>query len=596
MTVATDEPPPRASLAGTPRRATFARIFGSTRAGWPIAVVLVLACHACWQGHGVIDPAFRNPDVAGIAYDARLLLRGALPYVASAEIKPPGAFLLFAPLMALGGMRVVWGAAVLWGSALSLATGALARAAWGRGAGPRAAVLHAACAAIASDGDINYSFWMATPFTLAAVSAMAASLTTSTRRATALWFTSGFASMLAVAIKPSAWPVCLLFAGLLARELAARRWLSVVRAALAGLAGASLTAALIALPYALAGELHGLAAGLAEVALFGGEYVEVVVRALGGRFHAVLAGLPCLFEQIPGLFALAALGASELFPRRRHAPPLAAGAWLFAVAAFVGVAYTLRFYSHDNVELWPALAVLAVRPAGLLARLVDRWERVTLPALGTTLSLASTLLLGLVAAWPGFEQRWGYVHFMAERDHMVGDICRELAPRLPPGEPVLGWGWSAWSVYEHCERRAPGRIFKVMASVTTVNTNTCNNGFGPMLLRTDAAPGRFFAEIEQHPPSLFLWSSYFTEMGGDPLDDFTPLRAFIKARYTIVDARGPFVALLRSDLLADTPSVLTEMSHGTFERDERALAPNAFARLPDDTERALISSCATRMQ
>ena len=63
----------------------------------------------------------------------RLLLHGALPYVASAEIKPPGAFLLFAPLLALGGMRAVWGAAVLWGSALSLATGALARAAWGRG-------------------------------------------------------------------------------------------------------------------------------------------------------------------------------------------------------------------------------------------------------------------------------------------------------------------------------------------------------------------------------------------------------------------------------------------------------------------------------
>ena len=594
MTVATAEPLPRVSRWAALRAAVRAGLFGSARAGWPVAIIIVLACHACWQGHGVIDPAFRNPDVAGIAYDARLLLHGELPYVASAEIKPPGAFLLFAPALALGGMRAVWAMAVLWGSALSLATGALAGAAWGRAAGPRAAVLHAACAAIASDGDINYSFWMATPFTLAAASATAAVLTPNARRAAALWFTSGFASMLAVAIKPSAWPVCLLFAGLLTRELAANRWRRAVRGALAGLGGALVTAGLIVSPYALAGELRGLRAGLADVATFGGEYVAVVAQALGGRLRAVMAGLPCMFEQIPGLLALAALGASELFPRRRSATPLALSAWLFALGAFAGVTFTLRFYSHDNVQLWPALAVLAVRPAGLIARGLDRLQRGSFASVGATLPLAVTLMLGLLAAWPGFGQRWGYVHFMAERDHMVEDICRELAPRLPPGEPVLGWGWSAWSVYEHCERRAPGRVFKVMASVTTVNTNTCNNGFGPMALRGDEAPSRFFAEIERHPPGLFLWSSYFTEMGGDPLDDFTSLRAFLKTRYSIVDARGPFVALLRSDLLPAAPSALTELEPRAAGRGVPSLARGELERAAGGAERSLTSSCGAR--
>jgi hypothetical protein len=538
-------------------------------AGWPIAIVIVFGCHAFWQGHGLFDPAFRNPDVAGIAYDARLLLNGALPYVDSAEIKPPGAFFLFAPLLALGGMRAVWAAAVVWGSALSLATGALAGSAWGRVAGPRAAVLHAACAAIASDGDINYSFWMATPFTLAAATAASATLARSERRAAALWFASGFCSMLAVAIKPSAWPVCLVFAGLLARELVLGRPARAVQGAAAGLAGAALTGGLLALPYALAGELPGLEHGLRDVSSFGGEYVTVVARALGGRAHAILAGLPCTFEQIPGLLALAALGASELFPGRRAQPELAPAAWLFALAAFVGVTYTLRFYSHDNVQLWPALAVLAVRPAGLVARALDRLERRPLAV------PAATLALGALAAWPGFGQRWGYVHFMAERDHMIDDICRELSPRLPPNEPVLGWGWSAWSVYEHCGRRAPGRTFKVMASVTTVNTNTCNNGFGPMRLRTDDAPAHFFAEIARRPPSLFLWSSYFAEMGGDPLDDFTLLGDFLRARYTIVDAKGPFVALVRNDLLPEEPSVLTERERPL---DDGAWRTAAFTR------------------
>lgn len=509
-------------------------------------------CHAFWQGHGVLDPAFRNPDVAGIAYNARLLVTGALPYVNSAEIKPPGAFLLFAPLLALGGMRMVWAAAVLWGTSLSLATGALAGAAWGKRAGPRAAVLHAACAAIASDGDINYSFWMATPFVVAAACGAAATLAPDKRRSALLWFASGLASMLAVAIKPSAWPVGLLFGGLIARELLLKKLARAAIGVAAGVAGAAVTAALVASPFLLAGQLDGLRRGLGDVAAFGNEYVAIVVQALGGRYHAVVAGLPCLFEQMPGLIALAAFGASTLFPRRAPEPPLALAAWLFAVAAFFGVSYTLRFFSHDNVQLWPALAVIAVRPAGVVALLLDRVERIRFAVLPVTLAL------GLLAAAPGLEQRWGYVHYMAERDHEVDDMCREVAPFLPRDQPVLAWGWSAWSVYEHCERRAPGRIFKVVATVTTINTNTCNNGFGPMTLRPGPAAGRFFAEIAEHPPSLFLWSSYFKEMGGDPLEEFGQLRAFLAAHYAVVDARGPFVALLRNDLLPETPRVLTQ--------------------------------------
>jgi hypothetical protein len=553
-------------------------------------------CHAFWQGHGVVDPAFRNPDVAGIAYNARLFVAGALPYVNSAEIKPPGAFLLFAPLLALGGMRMVWAAAVLWGTSLSLATGTVAGAVWGKRAGPRAAVLHAACAVIASDGDINYSFWMATPFVVAAACSAAAALAPGARRAALLWFGSGLASMLAVAIKPSAWPVCLVFAGLLARDLGKKRFERVAQATAAGIAGAAVTATLIALPFVLAGEASGLRRGLGDVSTFGNEYVAIVAQALGGRYRAIAAGVPCLFEQMPGLIALAAFGASTLFPRREPKPPLALAAWLFVLAAFLGVSYTLRFFSHDNVELWPALAVIAVRPAGVVALVLDRVERVRFAVLPVTLAL------GLVAAAPGLEQRWGYVHYMAERDHEVEDVCREVAPYLPPHQPVLAWGWNAWSVYEHCARRAPGRIFKVVASVTTINTNTCNNGFGPMTLRPDPAR-RFFTEISENPPSLFLWSSYFKEMGGDPLEDFEPLGAFLAAHYAVVDARGPFVALLRNDLVPASPRVVTQgeppgvsSGNGTYGSPARAGSVwTSTSRTPENPAlMASITQCVTR--
>jgi hypothetical protein len=90
----------------------------------------------------------------------------------------------------------------------------------------------------------------------------------------------------------------------------------------------------------------------------------------------------------------------------------------------------------------------------------------------------------------------------------------------------------------------------VLAHVTTLNTNTCNNGFGPIALREGPAPARFFDEVRKKPPSLFLWSNYFDEMGADPLKDFTELNELVKSHYSIVEVRGPFVAMLRTDLLA----------------------------------------------
>jgi hypothetical protein len=510
---------------------------------WSPALIVVLLFHIVWEGHGVIDPAFRNPDVAGIAYNARVFANGGLPYVDTAEIKPPGAFLLFAPFLALGGMRAVWVVATLWGAALSLATGALAAACFGSRAGPRAAMLHASWAVLATDGDINYSFWMSLPFTLAAACSCVAVTTSGALRRRMAWAFAGALALFAVSIKPSAWTLLLVFALLGVTEIVRGRMVPALEGAVAGLAGAALAAGLIALPYLARNELAALGAGLANVSAFGGEYVAVVKNAYGGRLSAALAGFPCLAEQLPGPIAFALAGCAGLFGRGERGP-LALGAFAFAGAALVGVAYTLRFFTHDDAQLLPALAVLAVRPMGLVSALLDRLAAVP------RVAMLAPALLGIGAGYPDYRQRKDYVHFMGERDHMIAEICANVAPVLPPNEPVLAWGWHAWSVYEHCNRRAPGRVFKVLAHVTTLNTNTCNNGFGPITLREGPEPARFFDDVRRSPPSLFLWSSYFDEMGADPLKDFTELDELVKSRYSIVEVRGPFVAMLRTDLVA----------------------------------------------
>jgi hypothetical protein len=347
-----------------------------------------------------------------------------------------------------------------------------------------------------------------------------------------------------VSIKPSAWPVLLVFAALWLREVWRRDYARALALPAWGLGGALFSALLIALPFWAQGRLDVLGRGLRQVQSFGGEYVGVVVHGTGGYLNAVGIGMQCLPDQMPGMLVAAGLGA---LPGRFGLPRLVLRfvPWCFLLAALVGVSMTLRFFTHDNAQLWPALAVVGLRPSGLWGKLF-----VTLEARGRVAwARWLPLILGLVIALPGLHERFWLHWYFVQNDHKVAGICQKLEPLLQPDDTVLAWGWQAWSVYEHCHRRAPGPVYKTIGTVTTLNTNTCNRGYGRLELREGDVTSRFMAELTRRPPGLILWSTYHHDMGGDPLDDWAELSAFLEQGYTMVASDRQLIAYLRKDRL-----------------------------------------------
>lgn len=507
-------------------------------------VVVTLLCHAAAQLHGILKPTFLNLDVAGIVYNARLLLAGRLPYVNSIEIKPPGAFLLFAPWIALGGLRAIWVFSVVWATATSLAAGCLGALCWGRRWLYWTCLLHAAGAVLASDADINYSFWMTFPLTLAAACVAASATRSNSRERGWLWFVAGASLTFAILIRPSAAPVGLLLVAVAYAERKRLGLKSAILQVVFGIAGAAGLVLLLSLPFIQSGNFEAVISGYSNVKRYANDSVASIVTGAGGRWSATFVGLQCLPEQLPIGHILLALSLLPLgiYKRAEDRRDRAYIAWVFAATCLLGVTLTLRFFSHDNAPLWVAYSIVAVRPSGLVGRMLLRlscrrgaasWAAWGMGALATVISLRGVI-------WQN--------RFMRNNDERVADLCRRIEPHLGKRDSVLAWGWTAWGVYEHCGRWAPGPVYKDLTNVTTVNTNTCNRGYEPMRFRQGPLADRYLEDLQRGRPALIVVSDYYKGMGGDPLDEWHDARIFIREHYVTIETRGEFRALLRSDL------------------------------------------------
>ncbi|MBL4686440.1 MAG: hypothetical protein JKY37_17730 [Nannocystaceae bacterium] len=492
----------------------------------------------------VVDDDIPNPDIAGILYNAELLLDGGLPYIDTVEAKPAGSFFMVAlafamfgrGLLALQLVHVLWllaAAPAVW-----LVASELSREHSQRVRSVTAALATAVYLTYAPMFSYNYSSWMMPAYAWAG-----AAVLVGLRRDKLSWHVlAGASAMVAYATMQRAvvlaalmlafwgWARRLGLAG--ARPLAFVGWGT----------GAALAFTALAMPYLLIGEagafLNGLFPFDTALRYTAQSDVGFTTVALGAAtqlvqtfwFAALLVGLGVV--------------ASILAARSGEQPPrtdvwFVGTAWLVASIAGAAIGGG-RFYVHYLVQYVPALAVMAAHPSVVALLLGDGSNR--------RAHIATRVGVGLAVAAQLYEVGVGSGHRYGSMARRLGDgrtaaqaAGAHIVERTQPGDRIAAWGWTAWRVYYWADRRAPGAIYKPMGTLTTFNTNTAFTPGGNIEFTPGPRSEEYIAAFDANPPAFFVYSPSFVLAFGarpDPLQAFGPLRQRLERDYVIDGVYG----------------------------------------------------------
>lgn len=444
------------------------------------AVSVVLGLLGLWLRQPALEQdAFRNEDVAGITYNADLLLQGKLPLVDSLEMKEPGSYFVTAGLWRVFGrsLTVLQAFGVFWAWLAAVGVLLAGQQLLGLGAGVIAALLYTFLAPISDSLDVNYNAWMMTPC-IWALAFFALGL----RRAHLGWFVAtGVAVTVSAIFKRQAGVAAPAFVIVLALLPLLRRpsgWPAIParRALAAYVVGGVLGLLPIATFYLIHGQLDALLHHF-FMSEGGWDYVRGEVD-WSGRWDRLEDGVLGLWEYLALPALLAALSLAAL-PLRRGGSLTAVEVLLICHLAFDALAASVgfRFYKSYYQQLMPPLALLAAHPQGVLQRWFrpsawpDRWSeaagRLALVAVLAALCVPATLrTLAEIRHSLRTRNEFSTPHEEART------IAAFVARHTQPTERIWIWGRWGWPIYYHANRLAPTRYYKVLGVITTNLTNT----------------------------------------------------------------------------------------------------------------------------
>lgn len=489
---------------------------------------------------------FHNEDAAGITYSADLLRTGALPYIASHEIKEPGSF--FVAWFAWGlfdrSIVTLQRFACFWSILSMLGVYVGGRLLYGARAGAVAALIYAVFSPITDSIDINYHAWMVTPYVWCTVFLIAAEKT-----GRASWFVASGA-MLAVAglfkrqgaLLFPLFVVLLMWAHRLERPdgWAPRPPRGRTLALFA--AGLAVGFAPIILYYLFSG-------GLGAMSTFIGNYF---FSEGGWRYVQGELGwdekLPRLGDGFLGLWEFMAvpslLTALTLIGARRAGAGtltwrgvlLGGHFWM----SFAGAALGFRFFKGYYIQLLPAAAWIAAHPDGP----ITRWLRREPWAQGRRLASAATvgcLAAAMVVPALGDVDQLRKIRKERQRarDLEAQRVAKLIREDTRPEDRIWVWGRWGWPVYYHAERLSPTPYYKTLAVVTTNLTNTWRRPTAKTKF-VDRGPWReIIAQLEAADPPYIVVSR------NEDYSDFAAFKTLLRRDYQRVPFRSGSFTLYR---------------------------------------------------
>lgn len=509
---------------------------------------------ACVYVHArasLFTEGFDNPDAAGIAYNADLLLRGALPMVDSWEFKAPGAFFLFSVIFwcwrSLVAVQLVFAVWMLLG--LGAVDFAVRRWRPGR---PRArAMVGAAYLLSAGQFDWNYSSWMSPLYAWGGVLIIESLRQPTVRRAVGAGVAGGLALLFkkqAVMLAPLA-----VIAWILTRRW---RWSGATgRTVIGWVLGAGLAAAPMVVFYGARGQLTPLLEGLVPISKVGA-YATAMENGppvnLAVLVAQVMAQLAQTFPLLCAAMCVTLVG-TVWRPAIVEDPPGARGlsrvvALWIACSWLAGGLGGGRFYGHYLIQCLPALclSVAFLNWEGCLGR--NDGGRIGRLVLAAVLAAGAYQLVE-VAAGKGDRYRGVKVRHLQDGRTAPEAVGAFIAARTSADDTIMVWGWTAWPVYYWANRRAPTRVYKALGSLTQFNTNTAFSRGGP----TPFVPGPLAEEVQAafeggRPPAFFVLSPSFTSTFAndrDPLESFDGLVRLLQRDYRPVATFGDLTVLQR---------------------------------------------------
>lgn len=530
-----------------------------------LAVGLICVATVAWSRFSTLSENFGNYDVAGIVYNADLILNGGIPYRDTFEVKTPFLFYLYALVFRIFGasliyIRLIWGTWLLVSCALifgicrrlfdldpreqrgvsfyreiSAGTAALLMAVYG------------------TMFDINYASWLVLPLSLSVYSYIRAK----TDHRVFWLLLCGVAASIAFLVKNPGGFIVLLYLGLEAHDAVKIHQRRACRRAIWNLVTIAGGCVLGFLPL-IAHFGFNSALGPLVRGLFPGWFLKGVLSAksTSSEGYLVIQNIPRGLVQIYRMFTLpAVLAVIVIFFMLVWKSFLGyygkiAFFW-FGLSFFSVLITGGRFYPHHAILYVPSLVILAVHP-GVLVRISDA-SRMRLKK-GSRAVLAvgvGALLIGILTAykniWNDERSRYDWPAPIGEPEpqRLIGEYIKA---NTTPEDTIIAWGWFAWPIYHWAQRRAPSPIYKETGVLTDVNTNTEWTLSRPIHFVPGPLSDQYVKDVKAKRPAFVIISQWFPFISrNEPLLEFKELLAYLESRYVVLADMKGFRILRRKD-------------------------------------------------